>query len=107
MSPTVSLLLLVGFVWWKKLRTFFFLVALALVWWKAIREFRAEQEGAEVKKGAVGAMFRSPAAALSVVFVGVFLVDRAPLLSPLLVVVGLVWFLVQLRQKRKAERSAP
>ena len=106
MSPTVSLLLLVGFAWWKQLRIFFYLVALALLWWKAIREFRAEQEGAEVKKGAVGAMFRSPAAPVSLMVAGVLLVDYVRLLSPVLVVVGAVWFLVQLRQKRKAEGKA-
>ncbi len=107
MSPTVSPLLLVGFVWWKQLSTFLVLIVIAALWWKDIRAFRAEEEEEGVKKRVVSAMFRSPAAALSVVFVGVFLVDRAPLLSPVLVVVGLVWFLVQLRQKRKAEGSAP
>ncbi len=106
MFPTSSALLLVGFYWWNQLRIFFYLVALALLWWKAIREFQAEQEGAEVKKGAVGAMFRSPAAPVTLMVAGVLLVDYVRLLSPVLVVFGAVWLLVQLTQKRKAEGKA-
>ena len=77
MSPTVSLLLLVGFGWWNQLSTFLVLIVIAALWWKDIRAFRAEKEEEGVKKRVVSAMFRSSAAPLSVGGVGVCGVDHA------------------------------